>query len=385
MVSRAYAGTLSQHHSVFIYARGGEQYGRGDSWWDGPNVYWSTPRPGKPVTYIDPQEFERWLLQTGVDIVIFNEQHWWPPVIQCRELGVVVGSYVDYYRRDTVSLFGLYDFLLCNTLRHYSVFKQHEGSCHIPWGTDCDLFRPRDRFPADPITFFHSAGLSPYRKGTDLVLRAFKEVTGDARLIVHFQSAEETTVEARVAASLDRRISIVEDMVPPPGLYHLGDVYVYPARLDGIGLSVPEAMACGLPVIGTASPPMSEFIEPSGCGAAVRVQRYKQRADRYYWPEAEISLQDLTAAMREYVVAPHLAQVERQVVRQFAVQRLNWRTNSAWLPEWISTREPRALDEKLFRRLARRVRGQESQTHTASPRLARIWQRLKSRWEPPLV
>ena len=31
----------------------------------------------------------------------------------------------------------------------------------------------------------------------------------------------------------------------------MGDVFVYPSRLEGIGLCVPEALACGLPVITT--------------------------------------------------------------------------------------------------------------------------------------
>ena len=56
-------------------------------------------------------------------------------------------------------------------------------------------------------------------------------------------------------------LKIYEKTLPAPGLYHLGDVYVYPSRLDGVGLTVGEALACGLPVITTENGPMDEFVE----------------------------------------------------------------------------------------------------------------------------
>jgi len=43
-------------------------------------------------------------------------------------------------------------------------------------------------------------------------------------------------------------------------LYYLGDVYVYPTTLDGLGLTVYEALASGLPVIATDVAPMNEII-----------------------------------------------------------------------------------------------------------------------------
>jgi glycosyltransferase involved in cell wall biosynthesis len=59
----------------------------------------------------------------------------------------------------------------------------------------------------------------------------------------------------------DSRIEFIEKTIPAPGLYFRGDVFVYPTRLEGIGLCVPEALACGLPVITTENSPMNKFVK----------------------------------------------------------------------------------------------------------------------------
>ena len=57
-VSKAYMDVLSQEHQVFIYARGGEQYAKGDPNWDFENVTWGSKVQGKPYLYIDWDEFK---------------------------------------------------------------------------------------------------------------------------------------------------------------------------------------------------------------------------------------------------------------------------------------------------------------------------------------
>jgi 1,2-diacylglycerol 3-alpha-glucosyltransferase len=174
-VSRAYAQVLEQWHSVDIYARGTYLSGRGDPFWDGPNVTWDSSHYGS--TRLNWKQYCAWLKNNKIDLVLFNEQRWWQAVIGTRKMGIATAAYIDYYTAETVPLFKFYDGLICNTLRHFSVFKDHPKVHYIPWGTDIDLFvsGPRWAKPQEEVIFFHSAGLGGPndRKGTGVLLEAF--------------------------------------------------------------------------------------------------------------------------------------------------------------------------------------------------------------------
>jgi glycosyltransferase involved in cell wall biosynthesis len=173
-----------------------------------------------------------------------------------------------------------------------------------------------------------------FRKGTDLVVRAFQQVTGDAKLIIHTQKplrAQDLGLDAPGSS----RIQIITGTVPAPGLYHLGDVYVYPSRLEGIGLTICEALACGLPVITTDNPPMNEFVDHGENGLLVKVADQKRREDSYYWPMATVDIQDLRSKMQWYVDHPNSVSSHSQQARQSAEVRFSWEKNSRILGDFV--------------------------------------------------
>lgn len=338
-VSRQIMSVLQSEFDVYIYARG-ERYEKGNPEWDLPNVHWGKrvfwPGSGK----IDREDFESWLDVNAIDVVIFNEQRWWQPIIWAKDKGVVTGAYIDYYTLDSIGNFVAYDFLICNTKRHLEAFRWHPGVHYIPWGTDTELFKPVKANKTDgPVVFFHSCGVQPYRKGTDLLIRAFNKVKSmiDARLVIH------TQVPLALRDIDTSGIEIIERTVSPPGLFHLGDVYVYPSRLDGIGLTVCEALACGLPVITTNSPPMSEFVRDGYNGFLVDVAVVSRRKDGYYWPITEVSIEALAEKMvHVYNARGTLAQFKSKA-REYAVAELDWRKNSVALKEIVRNPEYRKL------------------------------------------
>ncbi|MBI0582575.1 MAG: glycosyltransferase family 4 protein [Methanomassiliicoccales archaeon] len=341
-VSRNIENALSSQHEVFIYARGGEAYASDDPVWARPNVTWGHNVPYPVPGFIHLSEFKRWLKDNKIDTVIFNEQHWWPPILLCIKMGLRVGTYVDYYTEDTMPLFGCYDFLICNTLRHHKAFEWHSQARYVPWGTDLEVFRPqhRERKPDEPVVFFHSAGMNPPRKGTDLAIRAFSQFEGNARLIIHSQVGVRKALPA-LTPVIDRlvslgRLELIERTVGAPGLYSLGDVYVYPSRLDGLGLSVVEALACGLPIITTDAAPMNEFIDPS-VGQLVRVSRTYARSDGYYWPKMDCDIDDLTRSMESYVNDPGLVAGQRKAARQKAESHYDWSVNGKGILRILDT------------------------------------------------
>lgn len=166
-VSRQYLEALrsDSNNSVYIYARGGESYARNQSEWDRDFVTWGKVNKKYycGATGIEKKDFIDWLKNRQIDVVLFNEQNWWIPVIWCKELGIKVGTYVDYYTEETVPFFAIYDYILCNTKRHYRLFKDLPQSFYIPWGTDINLFSNNieESCEQSQITFFHSAGMNP--------------------------------------------------------------------------------------------------------------------------------------------------------------------------------------------------------------------------------
>jgi glycosyltransferase involved in cell wall biosynthesis len=327
-VSKAYMETLRKEHQVFVYARAGERYAIGNPLWDLPNVYWGKKVPGKIDTYVDWSDFEKWIKKCNINLILFNEQQSWDIVVRCRrKLNIPLASYIDYYTPETVPFFWLFDFLVCNTRRHYSIFDSHPNASYIPWGTNLDLFMPTPR-SAKHITFFHSCGMDPFRKGTELVLKAFHQLQGHARLIVHSQIP---LPESCIVLTEREDIEIHIQDISAPGLYHLGDVYVYPTRLEGIGLTITEALACGLPVITTDEAPMNEFVIHQLNGRLIRVQQHLRRWDNYYWSESIPELMSLVEQMQYYVDEKSQIETFRRATRNDAMKHLNWSLNSRGL------------------------------------------------------
>jgi glycosyltransferase involved in cell wall biosynthesis len=341
-VSRQYVDQLRSSHDVFIYSRGGEREARGNPEWDQPFVTWGrTPIVDDPSA-VDLKDFTRWVERNRIDCVFFNEQRSWPAVTWCARNGILNGAYVVHYREDTIPFFDCHDFLICNARHHYDVFRSHEQAVFIPWGTDLRRFRPREAGPAHPgrLTFFHSAGMNPYRKGTDLVLEAFANLPPSsvpAHLVLHSQvnldkdlpqsSAILRNLEARGLVTLiDRNVPCLAE------LYRMGDVCVYPTRHEGLGLTIAESLASGLPILVTDQEPVSEHVD----GQVVRtiaVRRRVSREDGDYWPRAEVNVAALTEEMRsmlhEYRELPDL----QRKARQKAEEVTDWSKNSQSLGE----------------------------------------------------
>ena len=181
--------------------------------------------------------------------------------------------------------------------------------------------------------------MNPLRKGTDLLLKAAAKLNGDFELIIHsqrdlfeFYKDDKSILECLHALENDKKLNIITKTVSSPGLYHLGNVYVYPCRLDGLGLTVPEAISCGLPTIIPDAEPMREFISPA-C-SVVAIDRFYCRKDGYYWPQQLCDINDLAKQMQRYIGINDLAE-KMAIARAHAVEHLNWQKNSAQLHQYI--------------------------------------------------
>lgn len=337
-VSRQYADVLKENANVFIYARGGEEKAVGNSDWDTENVEWDFTKDFDGYwNTLNLNKFKKWIDKNKIDIVLFNEQVWWEPVLYCAKNGIKTVGYVDYYKKETVEFFDLYDCLICNTKRHYEVFKNHKNAVYIPWGTDIELFKPKSCEPvSDCIIFFHSYGYSPNRKGTDFLLRAFERLNGNARLIIQGQVKVEDRfpeLESLInKLTTANKLKYIPETTKAPGLFYMGDVYVYPTVLDGIGLTQAEALASGLPIIVPDCPPMSEFVDKE-FSSVVQIDRYEYRQDNYYWPMCYVNEDDLVKKMQFYVDNFEKIKNLKSMARKYALNNLDWSKNASSLGE----------------------------------------------------
>jgi 1,2-diacylglycerol 3-alpha-glucosyltransferase len=358
-VSKQFEDVLSADNNVFIYVRGGEKYAIGDSIWDKENVTWGKRRKvpfSGGGTVINKKDFLKWLNAKNIDIVLFNEQEWLYPLLWCNEIGIPTIGYVDYYKKDTVKLFGAYTALICNTKRHFSVFNWHQNSYYVPWGTNVDKFKPNvanfKLVNKDVVTFFHSCGMDPYRKGTEILIQAANKIDENFKLIIHSQIDLKSYFDAEIQGIIDKLINlgileIIIQTVSAPGLNHLGDVYVYPSRLEGIGLTIAEAQACGLVPIVTNNAPMNEFVNDN-TGFLIDVSSYYSRYDAYYWPECMPDVNSLIEQMSLVASQKEKIEVLKKANYEYAREYLDWNKNSVSIKDIFENLQYIKLDKKTI-------------------------------------
>lgn len=344
---------VQQNHEVFIFSRHFcPELPEGGKW--NESFVTRAKRQESPMpTDINKKEFLAWINKERIELIVFNEQHYWQPVIWAKEHGIKVVAYVDYYKEDTVEAFGIYDQIWCNTKRHFSVFEHFPQAKYIPWGTDVETFIPQEKpnkTSNEVVTFFHSAGMSPLRKGTDILIQATAElakITKDFNVLLHSQVALEDHMP-KLADDIETLksqgiLAVVCETISAPGLYHLGDVYVYPSRLEGIGLTIAEALSVGLPTIVTNEAPMNEFSSPY-C-QTIDVDKRYARADGYYWPQSIASYKDLAEKMSIYLNEEDFIPLKEKV-REYALQHLSWKRNSACIGELVTNCESLSINKE---------------------------------------
>lgn len=229
----------------------------------------------------DPVERVREVLD-GLQAIIFFERPGWHPQLLpiAREMGVwtvCVPNWEWFKGHDP--LWQHCDLFACPSQWTLGVVESFgwRNALHLTWTVDVRRFSPRT-IAGPARVFIHNAGLvdADDRKGTRNTIEAFKRVRGDdLRLIVRMQK------EAELPA-LDKRIEVrVGNLDDPAALYVEGEVAVQPSKMEGIGFMVLEPMCCGIPVITTRHPPMSEYIAESQLLVSTRWGKRKALASNW--------------------------------------------------------------------------------------------------------
>ena len=138
----------------------------------------------------------------------------------------------------------------------------------IPNMVDTDFFHPAPApLPLEPFTFF-SLGSLENVKGMDVLLKAFailhRLFPGQYRLIIGGSGGEQKKLESFVAENnLNTFIRFEGQMERETVKQRMQEsqAFVLASRFEAFGVVFIEAMACGIPVIGTYSGGPPDFVE----------------------------------------------------------------------------------------------------------------------------
>jgi len=122
-------------------------------------------------------------------------------------------------------------------------------------GVDTSLFKPGENYKRDEdVTDFIYVGRLSYDKGVHLLLDAFRVYHSEnlkTRLTVIGNGMLKNQVDTCTDDGSVRWLGAIDHDSIPSVLQKM-DAFVIPQNIGGLGLSVMEAMGCGLPVITTA-------------------------------------------------------------------------------------------------------------------------------------
>ena len=134
----------------------------------------------------------------------------------------------------------------------------------IPYGTNPEIYKPLLKGDKEKYFIFlsvNSWGNDGNRKGTDLLIKAFDEEfkKEDVKLILKIGTFWEGKTDYNqkvfeILGHTNDKIIISDKYVPESELvkyYQKADCFVAPTRGEAFGLTIINAMACGLPVIVT--------------------------------------------------------------------------------------------------------------------------------------
>jgi glycosyltransferase involved in cell wall biosynthesis len=177
---------------------------------------------------------------------------------------------------------GMYDLFLgvgsqtLDYLRAFGVPEERTGL--FPYAVDVDDFRNRSRLsceeraafrarlgvPADARVVLSLAKLNEREAPWDL-LRAFSRVGDDVWLVLAGDGPERSALERDAGPRV--RFPGYVPYPELPALYAAADLFVHPAREERWGVSVQEALACGLPVVASSRVgAVFDLVEPGGNG-----------------------------------------------------------------------------------------------------------------------
>lgn len=161
------------------------------------------------------------------------------------------------------------------TLQQHYRDRYGRSATYIPNGVSAPVHVGaellRERFGLEPGSYLLYVGRLVPEKAADVLLEAFAQLHDDVRLVIAGGSSDTAAFTERLRGLADR-----DPRVLMPGyvfgaelaaLYSHARAFVLPSLLEGLPLTLLEAISYGLPVVVTSIPPHLEVVGAEGPGA----------------------------------------------------------------------------------------------------------------------
>ncbi|HDS11715.1 MAG TPA: glycosyltransferase family 1 protein [Candidatus Wirthbacteria bacterium] len=162
----------------------------------------------------------------------------------------------------------------------------------IPIGIDTDKFQPstgKTRSPKQPLTITNIGRFDRIKRleTTILAMHVLKQTNLDFRLLLvandfHNQPEDyhQEILDLIQAKQLQDSIKIMPFTDPIQNIYEQTDILISTSSFETLGLTIMEAMACGIPVISTRSGGPEETILDGQTGYLIETDDHQALADK---------------------------------------------------------------------------------------------------------
>lgn len=238
----------------------------------------------------------------------------------------------------------------------------------IPYGTNPEMYKPVDTEPNEDFLFLSVnswTGDEGDRKGTDLLIKAFDEEFAHdekVKLVLKIgtfwgQNPDYMFCIQKILGHNNPNILFNNEYMPEEELakqYQQSDCFVSPTKGEAFGLTIINAMACGLPVIVTkdVNSGHMDFCKGKDSVLFIDAPTVQQGDERFYAKGNMLAQPDLESLKKQLRIAFN----NKIDLRQRAVKNSeDIRTNWTWKETARKLKESIALDDALVEKAKKQM------------------------------